>query len=326
MLLNIFSVGNRFYLTLCLLSPLIWEVNQVIAKNRKTVAEQDSKVQDAVQTAYLDFSSIITDQERSDWILDEYALRKVMPKIAEVYCQLSALALQRLEKKIEAQTSGHLAKDYYDTEKSKDEDFTMDQRLRDLLHQERINLAFRQVKKHKAQCPFWLTRSNDFMGIHRDAGRLQLIAETMGGFQLQKDKDSLFIGGAGQGRLIGIYGFTTSWGFGLGIEAGGASTFPKDEQGRRSLKAQWTAGVPLLWRGWWDNKRFDVELTPVARFEEQTMTQGHYGGRFAVSFGISPLRIFGFLPHIMGWIGVEQFFDQDSTLVLRAGTRIGFSL
>ena len=326
MSLNILSVGNRFYLAICLLCPLIWEANQLAAKTRKMPAEQDSKLQDVVQTAYLDFSSIITDQERSDWILDEYALHKIMPKIAEVYCQLSVLALQELEKKIEAQTSDHLAKDYYDTEKSKDEDFTMDQRLRDLLHQERISLAFRQVKKHRDQCPFWLTRSNEFMGIHRDAGRLQLMAETMGGFQLQKGKNRLFIGGAGQGRLIGIYGFTTSWGFGLGIEAGGASTFPKDELGRRSLKAQWTTGVPLLWRGWWDNKRIDVELTPVARFDEQKMTQGNYGGRFAVSFGISPLRVFGFLPHLMGWVGVEQFFDQDSTLVFRAGTRIGFSL
>lgn len=325
-ILYVDSLARKYCVSIAFFLGLNLALNSISAKTTRDEDELRSKTQDAVKTAYLDFSSIVTAQERSDWILDEYALREMTPKLAQVYCQLSTDALVQLEKDIASVGVNHSAKTYYDSEKSKNKDFKIDQKFKDLLHKERIALAFQQVKKYKSKCPFWLAESDGFLGIHRDAGRLQLLAETMGGLQLQKSKDSLYLGGAAQGRLIGVYGISPSWGLGVGVEAGGASTFPKDEQGRRSLKAQWTAGIPFLWRGWWDNKRVDIELTPIARFDDQIMSEGRYGGRLAFSFGVSPLRVFGILPHIMAWVGVEQFFDQDSTLVLRSGTRIGFSL
>ncbi len=295
----------------------------------KTVSEPKiikQQTQNAVLTAYLDLSSIVTAQERVDWVIDQHALQEITPKLAEVYCQLNDATLLLLEKKVKAQLEQQSAQSYYKAQKRRKAHFKSNRKFKELLHQQRIQQALQHIKKYKDKCPFWLDKTDSFLGIHRDAGRFQLMAETMGGLQLQKSKKNLFLGGAAQGRLIGVYGFTPTWGLGLGLEAGGASTFPKDEQGRRSLKAQWAAGVPFIVRGWWDNLRVDVELTPVARFDDQTMSQGRYGGRIALSFGVSPLRVFGVLPHIMAWIGGEHFFDQDSTWVLRGGTRIGISL
>ena len=45
----------------------------------------------SVRSAYLDLDSIVTSQERSDWVIDEYALNEMMPKLAEVICQLTQI-------------------------------------------------------------------------------------------------------------------------------------------------------------------------------------------------------------------------------------------
>lgn len=279
----------------------------------------------AIRSAYLDLDVIVTSQERSDWVLDEQALQAMIPKVAEVLCQLSLRVKKGLESSLKEKVSLGQAKRYWES-LSTPEKKNLSSKFKDLRHEERILQAFNYAQKYEKNCPYWLLVKENFMGIHRDGGRLQLIAETMGGLQLQYARQTMDIGGAAQGRLLGVYGISTSLGIAIGIEAGGASTFPKDATGKRSVKAQWTTGIPFLIRGWIGNLRSDLEVSPIARFSDGSYTDGQYGARFAVSFGVSPLRIFGILPHIMAWAGVEQFFDNDATSVLRAGTRIGFSL
>jgi hypothetical protein len=276
----------------------------------------------SVRSAYLDLDSIVTSQERSDWVIDKYALNEMMPKLAEVICQLTpkvSTGLLKLIKDENVKLGG--SQEYWVKHNLGDQS-----EFEEMRHKERVLLSLTHFQTHRSKCPFWLPPNQDFLGIHRDAGRLQLMAETMGGLQLQKNAKDLFLGGAAQGRLIAVYGFTPTWGLGLGFEAGGASTFPKDENGGRSVKPQWTGGVPILVRAWIDNMRMDTELTPVVRFSDDNFSKGQYGVRLALSFGVSPLRVFGVLPHLMAWVGGEQFFDTESTFVLRAGTRIGFSL
>ncbi len=285
----------------------------------------------AINQAYLDLEVIVTSQERSQWVIDQHALHKITPQLMEVLCQLTPRLRLALQDKLLAQgTRRGQAREYW-LATPKDsmghlKGFMNRRTFKKHLHRERIMTSLSHVQERIKQCPYWLPESSLFMGVHRDAGRLQLLVETMGGLQLQTSEAGIFVGGAGQGRLIVVYGFGASWGLGLGLEAGGASTFPKDDQGERSVRAEWTAGAPILIRTWLSNYRLDAELTPVVRFNDHDPKERKYGGRFAVGFGFSPLRVLGVLPHIMAWAGSERYFDQGSTTVYRAGTRIGFSL
>lgn len=296
---------------------------EITQKRIKEVTDVDRM---STQAAYLDLSLIISSQERSDWVIDEYALKQLIPKLAEVLCQIKLEVYQALVDRLGTEGVKQGKSKEYWAKEGRNLEVTKRWFFQDMLHQERMLLSLEYFRPHLKQCPFWLPTNPHFLGVHRDAGRLQLLAETMGGLQLQKNKQELLVGGAGQGRLILVYGFTPSWGLGVGIEAGGASTFPKSENGSRAVKAQWTAGVPIILRSWIQNMRLDAELTPIARFNDDYLIKGSYGVRYALGFGISPLRVFGALPHLMAWMGGEQFFDDESTTVLRIGTRIGFSL
>ena len=315
----IYLVLWQLQLFLLLFPALLWGQTEA---PRSQIFDVDRA---AIESAYLDLDVIVTSQERTDWVLDEYALKSILPKVTEVFCQLSTQAKQGLEIDIHKKISLGETKRYWQT-LSVNEQKDPSSHFKDLRHEERILLAFNAAKKHEKDCPYWLPIKEDFMGIHRDGGRWQFMAETMGGIQLKQTEQSTLLGGAAQGRLLGVYGIGTAWGLALGIELGGASTFPKDSTGKRSVKAQWATGIPFFIRGWIDNMRADLEISPIARFDDGSFTDGHYGARVAISLGISPLRVFGVLPHIMGWVGAEQFFNQQSTQVYRAGTRIGFSL
>ena len=311
-----------FYLNIQLTSL----VNAKAERTKETEQGHETTDQMAKQTAYLDLSLIISSQERSDWIIDELALQQIIPKLAEVLCQIKPEIYQALISRLKTESVRRGKSKAYWMKEGGKLGFTKHRVFKEILHKERMLLSLEYFQVYLKQCPFWLPINPSFLGVHRDAGRLQILAETMGGLQLQKNQQDVWIGGAAQGRLILVYGLAPSWGMGIGLEAGGASTFPKSENGGRSVKAQWTAGIPILLRSWIDNMRLDTEITPVARFNDDHLIKGSYGVRFAVGFGVSPLRVFGALPHLMAWVGGEQFFDDESTTVLRVGTRIGFSL
>jgi hypothetical protein len=151
----------------------------------------------------------------------------------------------------------------------------------------------------------------------------------MGGGQVQISNDQANFGGSAQGRIFAMFGIGAHWGIALGGEVGIASTFPKDDLGQRNVKAQWTVGLPIMIRGWVDNLRVDGEIAAVARFQDSLddqNTQGVYGVRVAAGIGLSTLRIFSVLPHLMVWGGSETYFSSTLIQVFRFGTRIGISI
>ena len=127
------------------------------------------------------------------------------------------------------------------------------------------------------------------------------------------------------------HGFNLSQGLAFGLEVGVDSLFPRDDQGQRGVEATWLMGMPVLFRGWSNNLRLDTELTPLIRLKDQSITQLSnqplYGFRVSQAVGFSALRILGFLPHFLLWIGYESYWDQNThhMQVIRLGTRFGIN-
>ena len=294
----------------------------------RSVTSASTKIQRSAEMAFLDLDLIITTQERSDWILDRPAILSLLPRGAEVVCQLTPESQSQLSQIISdrlraVRPSQKLWRPDLSWGSKKHTEHARS------LHLERVSMLYQETLRTKRDCPYWLPPREDFLGVHRDAGRVQLIAETMGGGQLQISRGATNLGGAAQARLLTIFGVGAQWGLALGIEGGIASTFPKDGEGQRNVKAQWTLGVPLIIRGWSDNLRIDGEIAAVARFRDelsQRESQGHYGVRVAAGIGLSTLRIFGALPHLMIWGGSETYFSSTLIQVFRMGTRIGISI
>ena len=284
------------------------------------------------QSIILDLELLVRTEESTGWLLDETHLKQMKSRVMEITCQVPLHTLISLAHRFESkiQEVGSVRKRWMllkeKQQKPKKSDFSSDLRF------ERMNKALGLGIRHRKKCPFWLDADSSFRGIHRDAHRIQLILESMGSGQLALQEKDWFLGGSGQGRLLFSYGFNLNTGLALGLEVGGASIFPKDANGQRTVKATWVAGLPLLFRGWWNNIRFDTELAGLTRLADESQAKPSYGFRVAQAVGVSPVRILGFLPHFMFWVGYElygdfnqasPFADSNRLQVLRIGTRVG---
>ena len=266
-----------------------------------------------------DLLLIIRQQARISWIRDRSALEEVAERLSDVGCRSAPSTRTLLTRYLEEERDrqGGSAKVQWQSGVSLSE-------LDEVLLRDRVLAALQWIERHAQECPFWLEESEGFLGLHQDQRRWQLILESMGSAQLLwRDGETLF-GGAGQGRLLGAYGLGERWALAAGVELGGASTFPQDEEGNRSVEATWAAGLPLLLRSWVGATRFDFELALIARLPESRPETPLFGIRFAPAIGISTPRIAGFLPHFCLWVGYERFED-DQLQVLRVGTRVGVS-
>ena len=314
--------------TACASPPDPASIPQSEDRSAHDMSSVNTKTRRSAEMAFLDLDLIITAQERTDWILDQPAILSLLPRGAEVVCQLTPEAQDQLSHMISDRLhdAGSSQKLWRSDLSWGSKRYTEHARA---LHLERVSKLYQETLRIQRDCPYWLPPREDFLGVHRDVGRVQLIAETMGGGQIQLSDGDLNLGGAAQGRVLTIFGLDTQWGLALGIEGGIASTFPKDRAGQRNVKAQWTLGVPLMIRGWSDNLRIDGEIAAIARFSDdlgRRETQANYGVRFAAGVGLSTLRIFGVLPHLMVWGGSETYFSSTLVQVFRLGTRIGVSL
>ena len=273
-----------------------------------------------------DLKALITYQERIDWVTDETAIQSLKPRLLELGCRLESDDLQHVEAIISRriQREGSV-KQRWQTQRRSEERRPELSDFSKALAQERVLLAIQSIQAYRSTCPFWIEAQPHFHGIHRDAHRLQLIFETMGSAQLLIDQSSWTVGGSGQGRLIGVWGFGFNAGIGVGVEIGGASTFPKNAQGERNVKAMWTTGLPILFRGWVDDIRLDTEVALLARVPDGDWGDPLMGYRVSQGVGFSTLRIFGFLPHFMIWTGYESYHGQQRLNVVRIGTRVGVS-
>ncbi len=272
--------------------------------------------QDQVEALERDLSILIWQTERLDWVIDEYSIRALAPRLMEAICLSSEITQSAVRKKLEAQiekNGGFLQKRWHQEMKVSD--------YKDDLHVERMLSALNWASAQKSACPAWLNHRRPFIGLHQDAYRFQLILESMGSGQLVMNSADWTIGGAAQGRALAMYGFSSRLGLAVGAEVGAASVFPKDSTGRRSVEASWAVGLPIVLRAWVGSFRYDTEVALLSRLADQN-GQAIYGVRFAQAFGVSTSRIAGFLPHIMLWGGYEYFGE---THILRMGTRVGVS-
>lgn len=274
---------------------------------------------------YSDIDMIITYQERADWLSDDEMILNLAPRILEVTCQAPLKSLQNLKRRlseeveeagrVEVKWRAQLKAGLHPTLKTFKED----------LHRERELLSVQFGIDQRSRCPFWLTPKAHFMGVHRDAGRLQLMLETMGSAQVIIKEGESMIGGSGQGRILGVWGLSLNAGLGVGLELGGSSTFPKDEKGQRSVQAMWTTGVPILFRGWWNRLRLDTEVALLARIPDGQWSSPLWGVRVSQGVGVSTLRVVNLLPHFMVWVGYESYHGREIIQVVRLGTRVGVS-
>lgn len=287
----------------------------------------DLRDQGAAEAAYLDLELLVYLQERRDWIIDREAIAANIERAAEVFCQLTPEGVRALERIFESKgiEIGQTRAAYLSAKNARRE-VSIDM---DRLHEERILMLVKAVKLRAGECPFWLEPQREFAGIHRDAGRLQLLFESMAGAQFLKREDQdLKLGWSAQARMLGIYGVSTRWGMGMGIEAGGATLFPKSPvTGERVIRAQMSAGLPILFRGWYRNFRIDAELAGVARLHYgAALSEGSAGIRVSAGFGFPSIRVFDLLPHLIFWGGSETYFLGKPMQVFRLGTRFGINL
>lgn len=276
----------------------------------------------AERALYLDLRSVVETRARIDWVVDEHEIRQVSPAIMTSACQATPEARLALAGWLRGRLAeeGGSARAIWEAAEG---DLGP---AKEALLIERIAAALTYAEEHRGDCPFWLTPDADFTGVQANTDRLVFIAESMGSGQLVIQDGDFAVGGTGLGRLIPAYGISDRLTIGLGLEAGVASTFPRTENGARSVKAVATAGIPLLIRVLDGTFRYDLDLAAVTRATRNEYEGLRYGGRVGVGFGVATLRIAGVMPYAMIWAGYEYLAPgagEPETHIMRAGSRVG---
>lgn len=270
---------------------------------------------------YTDLRVIVVTEQRIDWLVDRIEFAQIEPRVLESVCQVSSARRRALRGWLDARllAEGGSARAVW---LGANRDLAA---AKPILELERIRGALTHAESHIQDCPFWLTADPKFAGVQSSSARFTLLAESMGGAQLVF-ADEVRIGGAATARIIPTYGVTSNLSVGLGLEGGGASTFPRDESGQRSVKAVFTMGLPLLFRvsnGPW---RFDSELAGTVRVPDGDTDALQPGVRASQAIGTTTVRVAGFMPYFMLWAGYEYLPDyngQPGFTVLRVGPRFG---
>jgi len=290
-----------------------------------TLHEEAEEAEEAEESLLLDLTAVVSYQGRLDWASDQSALTAMAPRLIELACGAPRAALAALQARLAAEVArAGSVEGRWRAAVARGEAPDLDDYADDL-ERERVLSAARYAEGRLGECPFWRPPRAALHGVHRDAGRVQLVLETMGSAQLVLSGGDAAVGGAGQGRALGVWGATLGVGLGAGLEVGGASTFPKDERGQRSVKAMWSAGLPLIARWWVGNLRLDTEVALVGRFPDGDLRDALVGYRVAQGVGVSTLRVAGLLPHFMLWAGYESYSGSAPADVVRVGTRVGVS-
>ncbi len=276
----------------------------------------------AERALYFDLRSIVETETRIDWVLDAHEIEQAAPAIMTSACQATPdtrLALSGwLDTRLAAE--GGTARQIWEASGG-----DLDAAHEALLI-ERISAALRYADAHQPDCPFWLRPDPDFDGVQTNTHRLVIFAESMGSGQLIIQGGDAAIGGTGIGRLIPAVGITDRLTLGIGAELGVASTFPRTENGARSVKAVATGGIPILARFSDGTFRYDVDLGAVARATRNEYEGLRYGGRVALAFGVATLRIAGVMPYATIWAGYEYLAPgagEPESHIIRAGSRVG---
>lgn len=274
---------------------------------------------------YVDLRSIIQTRARIDWVVDRDELVEASSAIMNTICRTPTPVRRSLYAWLNEQLvlEGGSAKAIYDANGG---DLSA---AREALTLERVRAAldFADTRVEK-DCPFWLQPEPDFDGVQSNTHRFVVLAESMGSAQLVMQDGVVDLGGGGLGRIMPAWGITDRITLAFGLELGVASTFPKTDEGSRSVKPVIAGGIPAILRVHDGTFRYDLEMSAVGRATRNEFDGLRYGGRVAVGAGVATLRIAGVMPYVMAWAGYEYLLPgagQSETHVVRAGSRVGFN-
>lgn len=278
----------------------------------------------AQRALYDDLEAIVVTEARGDWVADRIEFEQIGPRLLQSGCATPPGDRQALRGWLQTEI-GRLGGPASALYAKNGNDFD---KIEDIVELERVRGSLDWIETHAAaDCPFWLVPTADFSGVQSSQGRFVLLLESMGGFQVvHGEGDELRFGGGGGGRLLPGFGIGERLTLVGGVELGGTTTFPADDDGNRSVKPAWAAAVPVMLRvraGTW---RFDTEAALVARAPITDPSDQRLGARLAQAVGIAGLRVSGVMPYVMIWAGCEWLppvGGEDGLQIIRFGTRVG---
>ncbi len=276
---------------------------------------------------YDDLRTLVATKQRVDWTVDRLELEGSASDILRSVCQTPPADRRALggwlDLRIDA-GGGPAALQYAQNGGDLGP-------LGEVLTLERVRAALDYGERHApADCPFWLRPDPTFAGVQSDAARFVLILESMGGPQIALRDGETTLGGFGVGRLLPAYGVTEHLTIALGIEAGAASTFPRNEDaGGRQVKVVAVAGVPLLFRLRHESWRFDLEAAGTLRATRSEVEGPRPGLRGTAGVLLATKRLASVMPYAGLWFGYEHLPANGGDGAARhliGGTRIGLDL
>lgn len=278
----------------------------------------------AERALYFDLRSVVDTETRIDWVIDAREIEEASSAIMTSACQATEDTRLSLSGWLSTRLAdeGGSARQVYEASGG---DLS---EAREALVLERVSAALRYADDHYSECPFWLKPDPDFRGVQSNTDRFVIFAESMGSGQMIIQDGETALGGSGLGRLIPAWGISDRVTLGIGAELGVASTFPRTENGARSLKAVAAGGIPVLLRVLDGTFRYDVDVAGVAQATRNEYEGVRYGGRVGVGFGLATLRIASAMPYAMIWAGYEYLAPgagESESHIIRAGSRVGIN-
>ena len=272
---------------------------------------------------YVDLRQVVASAERLDWVVDDLEVAALRPDIMRSACLTAPaerLALQAWIGSRVTELGGPSATAFA---KAGDDAPNLSQ----IQHLERVGLLLSAASKAVERCPYWLESRPDFAGVHADADRWVLLAETMPSLQiLLAEGADTRIGGAGLGRILLGRGISHRLTLAAGFETGLASVISQDDSGELAITPAFAIGLPVLLRFSDGPLRTDLGAAFTARSPEIDFDGMRYGVRWSVGAGVATLRILGVQPYVMLWTGHEYQFARDGDPGqhgIRIGTRVG---
>lgn len=275
---------------------------------------------------YVDARQVVASAERLDWVVDRLEVDAIRPEIMRSACRTPRPARRALREWLGEQIA-RLDGPSVALHALHGEDAP---RLAKVQHLERVALLLDAAERRVGECPYWLEPSDDFAGVHADAYRWLLLAETMPSLQvLLTEGVDTRIGGAGLGRFMVGRGISHRLTVAAGFEMGLASVIQlDDEDSSIQVTPAFAVGLPVLLR-WHDGPlRADIGGSLTARSPDASFDDARYGVRWSLGAGVSTLRVLGVQPYVMLWTGHEYQFASDGEPGqhgIRLGTRVGFN-
>jgi hypothetical protein len=270
---------------------------------------------------YRDLRQVVETRERGEWLVEYSEIERATPMAMQSVCQVPRNQEDDLSGWLDARLSaeGGPAEQQYDNGVPL-------RKLREELSLERTRALLESAQSRRDQCPFYLTPSDEFDGIHQTTSRFVLLAESVGAASLSIRGTNVFTGAGGAGRLLPSWGVSHRVLVGLGVEVGGAAGFsPLSGEEGEALETRVQAGVPLLFRFTDLSKVLDLGIAATG-ITSPTNPDPEIGVRATVGAGVSTVRVNKFLPYFTLMAGYQFFpWTEPQTHLVTAGTRFGFA-